>query len=61
MAITVNIPDTATASIDNKDEITINLRVQIMDGATVLGDTTLSVKVFLYTANVRDYAVSLMI
>lgn len=61
MAITVNIPGTATAELDERSYITISLQVQIMDGATILGDKIITISVYQHTANVLNYAVSMMI
>jgi len=61
MAITVNIPETATATLDEKDNITVSLQVQIVDGATVLGDKVITITVFLHTASILAYAVNMMV
>ncbi len=61
MAITVNIPGTATATIDESNNITVLLQVQILNSTTIIGDTVLSINIYLYTANILAYAVSQMI
>lgn len=61
MVLTVNIPNNATATIDAGDNIRISLLVNIMDGAVVYDSKTLTIEVYLRTANVRTVAEARMI
>ncbi len=61
MVITVNIPNNAIASMDEKEIITISLQVYIMNDTVVIGDKVITISVFRYTSNVLTHAVSMMI
>jgi hypothetical protein len=61
MAITVNIPGEASATMGDDDYIHISLQVQIKDGVLVLDDQVLEITIYRYTANVLDHAVSIMV
>jgi len=61
MAIIVNIPGTATATMNENNELIISLQVQILNNAVVIEDKIITISVFRYTANVLNYAVTVMI
>lgn len=61
MAITVVIPGTATAIIDERDVITASLQVQIKRDTTIIGDSIITINVPLNTADILNFSVNQMI